>query len=459
MRLRKADLKARVNADLVLRFQASGLTSYAGLELVRRYLRTIDLAGRMRRHLDGKVPGTDFGVVSMVLVLLTLMIAGGRRLRHLLYLGEDPVVLRLCGLRRLPTARTVGRWLSRFTCRHLSGLHKLNEELVAETIRRSGIKRLTIDVDGTVVSTGLKVERARRGYNPHHRKVPSYYPISAFEAQSGQLLRVRNRPGNVHDGKASLRFLGELFAQIRTSLGKGYLLEFRMDGAFFRRDVIELLDKGKAEYAIKVPFYQWLGLKARIQANRRWVRVSDGVDFFEKQLRLDAWDREMRVVVYRKKVNHRSAKNYQLDLFDPADGHWEYSAIVTNKDLTGRYLWHFLCGRGGHEKVYGELKSGFAFDCLPTMRYAANGVWQILSVMAFNLMRGFQVATTAQVRTSTRTRRSLYRFARIETMRYECLGRAGVVVSPGGKPTLDVGRSHGVRKRFEFMEKRLQKAA
>jgi hypothetical protein len=28
-----------------------------------------------------------------------------------------------------------------------------------------------------VVSTGLQVKRAFRGFNPHHRKVPSYYPI------------------------------------------------------------------------------------------------------------------------------------------------------------------------------------------------------------------------------------------------------------------------------------------
>jgi len=31
-----------------------------------------------------------------------------------------------------------------------------------------------------------------------------------------------------------------------------------------------------------------------------------------------------------------------------------------------------MCGRGVHEKVYGELKSGFAFASVPRMRYAAN---------------------------------------------------------------------------------------
>ena len=35
-------------------------------------------------------------------------------------------------------------------------------------------------------------------------------------------------------------------------------------------------------------------------------------------------------------------------------------------------LWFFICGRAIHERVYGELKSGFAFDCVPTQCYQAN---------------------------------------------------------------------------------------
>ena len=88
------------------------------------------------------------------------------------------------------------------------------------------------------------------------------------------------------------------------------------------------------------------------------------------------------------------AKNYQLDLFDPDDGYFEYSAIVINKEVTGRALWYFMCGRGTHEKVYGELKSGFAFDCLPTQRYHEGSAWQVFSIIAFNLMRAMQAGTT-----------------------------------------------------------------
>ena len=459
MRLRKAELRGRVKADLALRFTRSGLTSLAGLELVRRYFRQLELARRIRRHVSGTVPPTDYGVVGMVLLLLTLLIVGGRRVRHVSYLAGDPLVARLSGLTRLPTARTIGRWLGQFRSRHLRGLAALNAELVAAAIERLGLKRLTIDVDGSVVSTGLTVAWAHRGYNPHRRKVPSYYPITAYEAQSGQIVRVQNRPGNIHDGKASLGFLRALFAQLATAFGGTRAVEFRMDGAFFRRDVLALLEAQRAEYAIKVPFFAWTGLKALVKAQRCWTAVNATVSCFEQALWLQPWQRTLRVVIYRTRVQHETAKNFQLDLFDPADGHYEYSAVVTNKALTGRYLWRFMCGRGGHEKAYGELKSGFAFASVPSRQYAANSAWQLLSVLAFNLLRSFQVAAGLTRRPRAAQRRPLFAFRSIQTLRYELLHRAGLVLHPDGKPTLEVGTVAAVRKRFLAIDSRLPRAA
>ncbi len=117
-----------------------------------------------------------------------------------------------------------------------------------------------------------------------------------------------------------------------------------------------------------------------------------------------------------------------------------------------------MCGRGAHEKAYAELKSGFAFDCVPTMKYAANSLWQLISVMAFNLMRSFQALTVAERRGPTRKRRALYRFESIHTLRYQYLHRAGVIVHPDGRPILDVGCSPAVAERFRRLD-RLLKAA
>jgi len=458
MRRSRADLRGRVNGNLTFRFAHAGLTSHAGLEFLRRYLGRSGIGTVMRQMLEPALPRTDFGVARMVLVILALLISGGRRLRHLRYLDGDPLVLRLCGLTQLPTPRTVGRWLRAFRGRHLPRLHALNALLVARAIRATGTRRLTIDVDGSVVSTGQRVQWAQRGFNPHHRKVPSYYPITAYEAQSGQILRVQNRPGNVHDGKAARRFLRELLAQLTATLGAGYVREFRMDGAFCRRDVLALLEQAGAEYAIRMPFHPWLGLKARVQQTRRWAPVSATVSAAEHWLDVPQWDRRLRVVVYRTRVQHETAKNFQLDLFDPADGHYEYTAVTTNKTLGGAALWAFMCGRGTHEQVYGELKHGFAFACIPTMRYAANSAWQILSVLAFNLVRGFQLATTAERRPATRKRRTLFRYETIHTLRYLCFGRAGVLLYPDGYATLDVGLAPAIADRFRRLDRRLKAA-
>lgn len=428
------------------------------MELVRIYFRSIELSGRLREGLQAAWPRTDFGVVPMLLLLLGMLIAGGRRLRHLLYLEGDPVIHRVCGLCRLPTPRSMGRWLAALRQRHVLDLLGINSRLVADELKAQGRRRLTIDVDGTVVCTGQKVRWAQRGFNPHHRKVPSYYPITAYEAQSGLILRVKNRTGNVHDGKAGVPFLRDLLRQIEETLGS-QIVEFRMDGAFFRKDVLDLLERRGAEYAIKVPFHPWLNLKERVSGRRRWERVDATVSCFEIQHEIKPWKRTSRIVIFRKKVQHQTKKNFQLDLFDPNDGHYEYSAIVTNKTLTGRNLWHFMCGRGSHEQAYGELRNGFAFDCVPSQQYAANSAWQVLSVLAFNLMRCFQRATTASPRTRSRKRRTLHRLENIQTLRFQLLHRAGLVSHPAGRPTLEVGTNPLVRDRFTKTYEKLAKVA
>lgn len=458
VRLRRAELQRRVNGELGLRFEAEGLTSYAGLELLQRFFRSIELGRRIREAIDGAVPRSDYGASRVVMLLLMMLITGGRRIRHLMHLRNDPIVGRSCGLKSLPTTRSAGRWLSEFEKSGVMALGELNEEVAADGVRESGTGRLTIDIDGSVVCTGMQVEGAERGFNPHHRKVPSYYPITAYEAQSGMVLRVGNRPGNIHDGKASLPFLRELFDQIDRTVGR-MTEEYRMDSAFFRRDVLDALDERGAEYVIKAGFFPWLGLKQKVAGRRSWQRVDDTVSCFEMRHWIEPWKRSVRLVIYRKRVAHESRKNFQLDLFDPGDGHYEYSVILTNRTINGRHLWWLMSGRGTHEKVYGELKNGFAFASVPTQRYHGNSAWQILNVLAFNLTRRFQMASTAEARHPSRKRRTLHLFESIQTLRFELFNRAGLLVRPAGRSILDVGTNPAVRERFVTTADALRNAA
>jgi hypothetical protein len=421
---------------LRIEFVQQDLTSYGGLELLRRYFRLLDLHRRIRQAFSAYGLGGDYGAARLVLLLIALWVVGARRLEHLRYLAHDPLVARLCGLARLPAERTVVNWLKRFTQGALQALITLNSALLYEQIERLGLPRLTIDVDGTVVRTGGQVAWAFRGFNPHHRKDPSYYPLLAHLAQTGQILRLRNRPGNVHDSTGAVPFLRDLIRELRGRFGRGLPLEFRMDAAFFQREILTLLTHAGCEYAIKVGFWQWTGLKPLVAAQRTWRRVAPTIDAFETPLTLAPWELTLRVVVYRKRVAHQTRKNFQLDLFSPDDGHFEYSAVTTNKALTPAALWAFTAGRGAQEKTIAELKGEFALEVVPTNHYGANSAWQQLSVLAHNLLRSFQLQTLATPKPRSRKRTYAYALRSMRTLRFLLIARAGRLARIGGRQVL-----------------------
>src|SRR3989449_663150 len=363
MRLRIGVLRQRVKANLPIEFVPQRLTSYGGVELIRRYFRRLDLLGT---HL--------------------------RRLR---------------------------------------------------------LARLTIDVDGTVISTGSQVAWAFRGFNPHQRKKPSYYPLLAHLAQTGQILDLRNRPGNVHDSRGAARFLSALITDLRQRLGRAVPLEFRMDAAFFQQEVLRLLQRRGCEYAIKVGFWNWVGLKARVAAQREWTRLTDVLSAFEATVPCTPWGLTLRVVIYRRRVQHETRKNFQLNLFSPDDGHFEYSAVTTTKALGPAALWDFMAGRGAQEKTLAELKGEFALDVVPTNHYGANSAWQQLCVLAHNLLRSFQLDTLATPKPRCRKRTYAYVLRSMRTLRFLLVVRAGRLSRIGNRQVLRLPQNPATETLYE----------
>jgi hypothetical protein len=281
----------------------------------------------------------------------------------------------------------------------------------------------------------------------------------AHLAETTHVLRVRNRSGNVHDGKASLRFLRELWQQLAAFSVPRRQLRFRMDGAFFREDVLRWLTWREVGYAIKVPFYRWLDLQQYIRSAPSWTRVTDEVSGFIVPAVATPWGRSLPVAIYRRKVAHRTAKNYQLDLFDPDDGHYEYSAITSNLDYTLANLWYFMAGRGAHEKTIGQLKSGLAFQSVPTLAYAANSAWQQLVALTHNLLTNFQIDTGAEQRRRSRKHTAMPRLSTVQTLRFTLFARAGVLIRPGGRTVLRLSNNTATKRLFNRIEQALPCAA
>src|SRR5438132_7521244 len=156
---------------------------------------------------------------------------------------------------------------------------------------------------------------------------------------------------------------------------------------------------------------------------------------------IQQWGLSLRVVVYRERVHHKSPRNYQLDLFDPDDGYFEYSAITTNKSLAPSALWDFMAGRGAHEKMIGELKGEFGLDVVPTNHYGANSAWQQLSILAHNLARNFQLDTLAEPKPRSRKRTYAYLLRSMRTLRFLLIARAGRLTRIGGRNVLRLAQN------------------
>ena len=191
-------------------------------------------------------------------------------------------------------------------------------------------------------------------------------------------------------------------------------------------------------------------------ACRGWQPVAPGVTGYETELVIPQWqDLRLRVVLYRKHVHHETRRNFQLDLFTPDDGHYEYSAVATNLPLGLAALWAFACGRGAQEKTFAELKGEFALDVVPTKHYAANSAWQQLSILAHNLIRTFQLETLAEPKPRSRKRTYAYLFRSMRTLRFLLVARAGRLTRLSGRNVLRLTHNPATQALYEQVAHRL----
>ncbi len=455
MRTRKEILRARVKGPIEIEFSEEPLSAYAGLELFGQFLRSSRWAERIREVFSDREFDTDYGSFRMTLVTIGLMLLGGARLAHLDVLRLDPVFRRFTRLHRLPSERTFSRWLKDVSEGYRGRLRELLREVAFETWSRGSLRRVTLDLDGTVVRTGNAVDGADRGFHPHHPKDPSYYPLTAHLAQTGQILDVVNRSGRVHDSEGSVTMLESLIGEARRR-APGAPIEVRLDGAFCQSPVLDVLEGSGVEYAMKIPMWEWLGIRDRVRRRKSWTRVDDRRSSFSTRLRIEKWSRTVRVVIYRKKISGKPARSFQLNLFQPDDGYYEYSMVLTNKQESERSIWHFMAGRGGHEKTLGELKQCVAFGTVPTNDWDANSTWQLLSALTHNLVRDFQVATrVAPARKNTQKRTCRFRFESLRTVRFTLLGLPGRICRPNGRQELRIVASSKAQAKIRRIERQL----
>jgi hypothetical protein len=446
MKLAKRLFITRKSSIPLLRFEKQDLSSYSGLVVFQKLFCELNLSARLSRCSPRSEVSRHAGYSLLFRLLIVHALMGMRKLREVDLYREDPMVKRALGVQALPSVPTMSRLLDGCDERSVSGLREQSRELVLHRLGQERLATVTLDFDGSVISTARKAEGVAAGFNKK-KGMRSYYPLFCTVAQSGQILDALHRSGNVHDSNGAMAFVGHCVRSVRTALPAARI-EARMDGAFFSEAMVEMLKELKVHYAISVPFERFCQLKGFIEHRLWWSRIGGErpSSAFEKQWKPKSWGSKARFLFVRT-VNARQSKGaLQLDLFEPQDFEYDYKCVITNKRCSIKKAVRFLEGRGQQENVFAELKSQGALGYVPCRRRAANQCYMICAILAHNLNRELQMRTWERMRCTSEKRSPLWIFEKIQTLRNAFICKAGRFTRPAGKPTLTLNANPLVKQ-------------
>jgi len=439
MKYSKSYVRCKFTCLPQLRFNDQRLSSFSGLIVFQQLITDLDLKRRLSRCFEHHKGSPSFSTTSIVLVLVVSVLLGYRRLRDVQFFDDDPIVLRLLGLNRMPTVSTISRRLNAVDDRSIRGIEHLQQNLVIDALAREKLATITLDFDGSVLGTCRHAEGVAKGFNSKKKGQRSYYPLNCTVAQTAQVLAVHHRSGNVHDSNGAKPFIEQCVQMVRNACPQAKI-ELRMDGAFFSEQIIQCLDELEVEYSISVPFERYTTtIKCYIEERKRWWRLRKGAKYFEKWISLDSWEiAAHRFLFVRDRHKEQRKGAIQLDLFKPYDFDYRYKVIVTNKTTQSKHAVEYHEGRGTQEGLFAELKTEAAMGYVPCNSWNANKLFLLSNVVAHNLTRELQMRYRERDRQTTVKRPALWKFSKIGTLRKQIIQRAGRLIRPQGILTLSM---------------------
>ena len=364
-------------------FDDHRLVANAGLILPATLGRHLGLPELVDRHLDlGRAPGRA-NTGDKVMTLVAAALAGGDCI-------DDADVLRTGGTASaigcvVKAPSTLGTFLRSFRWGHVRQLDRVSRELLARAWAAGagpGDGPLTIDLDSTLCETyGLCKEGARHhGYTGQR----GYHPILAVAAGTGDVLMARLREGRANTARGAAHFLRETVGRVRYSGARGQLT-VRADSGFYTHALVAVCRKMDVRYSITVR--QQARLRNIIEAIPEidWTPIPywmDGAADVAETTYVPFQDEPdaapVRLIVRRVQPTPDS----QLALF----ASYSYHGFITDRDGDTLELEADHRRHAEIENAIRDLKYGVGLNHLPSGRFAANGAWLAVQVMAHNLV-------------------------------------------------------------------------
>jgi Transposase DDE domain group 1 len=427
---------SRLQVEMADKVRAVGT---GGIGVMHRLAEEIGLVAAIDRRVHLLKIHKPYHESDHVLTLAYNVACDGTRLEDIELRRNDEVFLDALGAERIPDPTTAGDFCRRFD---QAAIHSLmlaadDARLKVWAKQRDGFfDRATIDMDGTlVITTG----ECKAGMDISYKGTWGYHPLVVSLAETGEVLRLVNRPGNrpSHEGAADVA--DEAAALCRKA---GFRkIVFRGDTAFSQSERLDGWDaEGITFYfgypatpnlektADDLPERVWRKLlrdpryEVQTEARRRPMNVKDRIirrreyevlrlqdeDYAEFEYTPSACTQSYRMIVLRKNISHEKGERR---LFDEI----RYFFYITNDWAISTDDVVFEANdRCDQENLIAQLAGGVRALSAPLDNLYSNWAYMVATSLAWNLKAWWALCLPEEGRWCEKHRSEKCRVLRME---------------------------------------------
>ena len=467
----------------------TGMTGLSGLVTYLELMHASGLKSSVERHVGLREHRQGWTDSQMITSLILLNLAGGESVSDLDVLDKDAGFSRMlrevetCGMgrrerralkerwrgerhRSVPSDSAVFRYLEMFhdadeearreahrafipsPNEALSGLYKVNADLMGFVQGRSPQREATLDMDASLVETHK--QEALYSY----KKYRAYQPLTTYWSEADLIVHSEFRDGNVPAGYQQLRVLTEALGHLPAGVERVML---RSDTAGYQQELLRYCAEGRderfgvIEFAVGVDVtvefrravsqvgeQEWQTLyrkvgEHRVDTGQQWAEVN----FVPSWIAYSKKNPEYRFIAIRERLTEQPLPGMEGQMELPfaamelsGRGWHKVFGVVTNRSIAGdELIWwsRHRCGKG--EEVHGVVKNDLAGGRLPSGLFGSNAAWWAMAVLAFNL-------------NSTMKRLVQWVSRRLKAVRFALIALPGRVVSHARRLIIRLARGH-----------------
>lgn len=385
-------------------------TGVGGIGVIHRFAKKCGLIEAIDRRLKLLKIHKPYHESDHVLNIAYNVLCGGTCLDDIEIRRNDEVFLDSLGAERIPDPTTAGDFCRRFTDEDVIKLQDAIDEVRVKIWREQSegfFEQAVIDMDGTLVET---TGQCKEGMDISYKGVWGYHPLVVTLANTGEVLRLFNRPGNRPSHEAAWVSADQAIRVCREGGFRSILL--RGDTDFTQAERLDGWNAEGVEFIFGVdampnlkgiaddlPENTWESLQRRQRRSdkeeprRRPENVKEkivdergyknlrliGEDIAEFKYQPGKCQRPYRIVVVRKRIEEAGGGALIEGI------HNRYFFYITNTTLPTQEVVFKANDRCDQENIIAQLKGGVRSLHAPVDGLVSNEAYMVMASLAWTL--------------------------------------------------------------------------